>query len=181
MHEQELGRLVADVKDGRLSPCAFVRQMVALGLTAPMAAAMLAHAGVARAQSDFTYAPTRRGEFSSDMQMHTTTMTQPDPEVFMDPFTSAEVASKDNQWQGRNITRWRSDEYDSTFKAAEAELDPIKRAALFVKLNELVIEAVAVIPVVYRPGANAVHDKPKALLSGWDSEFYSLQSWYRET
>ena len=61
MHEQELRRLVTDVKDGRLSRRAFVRQMVALGLTAPMAAAMLTHAGVAQAQSDFTYAPTRRG------------------------------------------------------------------------------------------------------------------------
>ena len=119
-------------------------------------------------------------KFYTDIQMYTTGMNQPDPEVFMDQFTSAEVASKDNKWQGRNITRWRSEEYDSTFKAAEAELDPIKRAALFVKLNELVIEAVVVVPVVYRPGVHAVQHKLKAPLSGWDSQFYSLQSWYRE-
>jgi peptide/nickel transport system substrate-binding protein len=124
--------------------------------------------------------PDTYAKFYCDMQMYTTTMTQPDPEVFMNQFTSAEVASKDNKWQGRNITRWRSDEYDNTFKAAEGELDPIKRAALLVKLNELVIEAVAVIPVVYRPGAEAINDKLKAPLSGWDSTFYGLQSWYRE-
>jgi peptide/nickel transport system substrate-binding protein len=125
--------------------------------------------------------PDTYAKFYSDIQMYTTTMTQPDPEVFMDQFTSAEVASKDNKWQGRNITRWRSDEYDRTFKAAGGELDPIKRAALFVKMNELVIEAVAVIPVVYRPSAEAVKHDLKAPLSGWDSTFYSLQSWYRET
>ena len=30
----------------------------------------------------------------------------------MRQFTSWEVAQKDNKWQGRNITRWRNEEYD---------------------------------------------------------------------
>jgi peptide/nickel transport system substrate-binding protein len=124
--------------------------------------------------------PDTYAKFYADLQMYTTTMTQPDPEVFMNQFTSAELASKDNKWQGRNITRWRSEDYDHTFAAAEGELDPVKRAALFIKLNELVIEAVTVIPIVYRPVVHAVQHKLKAPLSGWDSVFYSLQSWYRE-
>ena len=45
-------------------------------------------------------------KFYCDIQMYTTTMTQPDPEVFMNQFTSWEVATKENKWQGRNITRW---------------------------------------------------------------------------
>ena len=112
--------------------------------------------------------------------MYTTTMTQPDPEVFMNQFTSAEVATKDNKWQGRNITRWRSDEYDRTFKQAERELDPVKRAFLFIRLNELSIEAVAVIPVVYRPTVQAVHHKLKAPISGWDNNMCFLPAWYRQ-
>jgi peptide/nickel transport system substrate-binding protein len=119
-------------------------------------------------------------KFYTDLQMYTTTMTQPDPGVFMNQFTSWQVASKDNKWQGRNITRWRSEEYDAAFKAAEGELDPVKRAALFIKMNELAIEAAAVIPVVYRPTVHAMQHKLKAPLSGWDSTFYSLSSWYRE-
>ena len=67
--------------------------------------------------------------FSTDIQMYTTTMTQPDPELFMHAFTSWEVASKENKWQGRNITRWRNEEYDKLYKAAEGEMDPVKRAA----------------------------------------------------
>ena len=47
-------------------------------------------------------------------------MTQPDPQVFMRQFCSWEVASKDNKWQGRNITRWQNEEYDRLYKAAEA-------------------------------------------------------------
>ena len=56
----------------------------------------------------------------------------------MNQFTSGEVATKENKWQGRNITRWKSEEYDKTFRAAEGELDPVKRAALFIRMNDLV-------------------------------------------
>src|ERR1041384_6633462 len=38
--------------------------------------------------------------FGCDLQMYTTTMTQPDPEVFLLQFVSWEVATKENKWQG---------------------------------------------------------------------------------
>jgi peptide/nickel transport system substrate-binding protein len=72
-------------------------------------------------------------KFYCDIQMYNTTMTEPDPEVFMNQFVSWEVASKDNKWQGRNITRWRNEEVDKAYRAAQGELDPIKRAALFIR------------------------------------------------
>jgi peptide/nickel transport system substrate-binding protein len=124
--------------------------------------------------------PDTYSHFYSDLQMYTTTMTQPDPELFMNQFTSWEVASKDNKWQGRNITRWKSEEYDKLYRAAESELDPVKRAALFVKMNELVIQNVVVIPVVFRPRVAAVSSRLHVEQSGWDSDFWNLQSWYKE-
>ena len=54
-------------------------------------------------------------KFYCDIQMYTTTMTQPDPETFMNQFISWEVATKENKWQGRNITRWPNEEYDKAF------------------------------------------------------------------
>jgi peptide/nickel transport system substrate-binding protein len=119
-------------------------------------------------------------KFYTDIQMYTTTMTQPDPELFMNQFTSWEVASKDNKWQGRNITRWRNEEYDKTYRAAEGEMDPVKRAALFIKMNDLVIQNQVVIPVVLRPRVAAVSSRLRAEQSGWDSDFWALQNWYRE-
>ena len=119
--------------------------------------------------------------FYTDIQMYTTTMIQPDPELFMNQFTSWEIASKENKWQGRNITRWRSEEYDKLYRAAESELDPVKRAALFIRMNDLVIQNVVVIPVVWRPRVAAISHKLKdAVQSGWDSDFWQLQYWYRE-
>jgi len=124
--------------------------------------------------------PDTYSHFYTDLQMYTTTMTQPDPELFMRQFLSEEVAAKGNKWQGRNITRWRSEEYDKLFKASESELDPVKRAALFVRMNELVIQHVVVIPVVFRPRVSTVSNALRVEQSGWDSDFWNLQSWYRE-
>ncbi len=119
-------------------------------------------------------------KFYCDMQMFTTAMTQPDPERFMNQFCSWEAASKENKWQGRNITRWKSDDYDKTFRSAEGELDPVKRAALFQRMNDLVIESRFIIPVVFRPRVAAVSNKLRAPLSGWDNDLWLLKDWYRE-
>jgi peptide/nickel transport system substrate-binding protein len=119
--------------------------------------------------------------FATDIQMYTTTMTEPDAQRFMDQFTSWEVASKANKWQGRNVTRWQNEEYDRTWRAAEAEMDPVKRAAHFIKMNDLVIQHVVVIPVVWRPRVAAASLKLKnAEQSGWDSDYWNLANWYRE-
>jgi peptide/nickel transport system substrate-binding protein len=120
-------------------------------------------------------------KFYTDIQMYTTTMTQPDPQLFMVQFVSWEVADKANKWQGRNVTRWRNADYDKLYRAAENELDPVKRAALFIKMNDLVIDDVVVIPVVYRPAVAAASNKLHAPLSGWESQLTYLKDWYRDT
>ena len=61
MNERELRGLIENVKTGRLSRRGFVRRMMAVGLTAPMATQLLAISGVAMAQSPSTYKPTKRG------------------------------------------------------------------------------------------------------------------------
>ena len=118
--------------------------------------------------------------FYCDIQMFTTTMVQPDPGLFLRQFLSSEVAAKANKWQGRNIVRWQNDEFDKLFHASENELDPVKRAALFIAMNDLVIKEVVVIPVVYRPGVAAVSNTLHVPLSGWDNNIWALQDWYRD-
>ena len=124
--------------------------------------------------------PDTYSHFYCDIQMYTTTMTQPDAGTFMNQFTTAEIATKENKWQGRNITRWSSQEYDDLFKASEGELDPVKRSAMFIKMNDLVCTDNTVIPVVYRPRTAAISSKLKADISGWDTDMGNLKEWYRE-
>jgi peptide/nickel transport system substrate-binding protein len=125
--------------------------------------------------------PDTYGKFYADMQMYTTTMTQPDPERFMDQYLTREISSKNNKWQGRNITRWSNEEYDKTYASAEAELDPVKRTAMFIRLNDLPVKDNIIIPLISRPRVRGANLKLVSSLSGWDLDFSALQNWYRET
>jgi len=125
--------------------------------------------------------PDTYSKFYADIQMFTTTMNEPDPTQFMRQFLSSEIAAKDNKWQGRNITRWSNDAYDKAFAAAEGELDPVKRAALFIKMNDLVVGDPTVIPVTYRMRVSAISQRLKANLSAWDNDLWDLRNWYSET
>jgi len=108
------------------------------------------------------------------------TMNAPDPQVFMAQFTSWEIASRENKWAGRNITRFRNDEYDRLWRAAETEMDPGKRAALFIRMNDLVIANVVVIPVVWRNGVGAANARLQGMdFNGWDTNMWRLPYWYK--
>jgi len=104
----------------------------------------------------------------------------PDPQRFMDVFCSWEIPSKENKWTGRNASRWHSEAYDQAFRASQKELDPVKRAALFIKMNDLVIESRHVIAVVNRPTVAALARRLRAPLSGFSSDLYLLQDWYMD-
>jgi peptide/nickel transport system substrate-binding protein len=114
------------------------------------------------------------------MQMYTTTMTQPDPQIFMEQFTTEQIAQKANKWASRNLVRWSNAEYDATFKAAQTEFDPVKRAAMFIKLNDLLISDGHVIPLFARPRPRGFLNKLNPVLSAWDNDTWMLGYWTRD-
>jgi peptide/nickel transport system substrate-binding protein len=124
--------------------------------------------------------PDTDGKFYADMQMYNVGQGQPDPHFIMNQFVSWEISGKANKWQGRNRTRWKSDEYDRLYREAEVEMDPVKRAALFIRMNDLVVRNNVVIPVLNRNGAGARSNKLHNLLSGWDNTTWLLKDWWRE-
>ena len=118
--------------------------------------------------------------FYCDAQMYNTTMPQADPQFFMNQYVSWQVANKENKWQGRNVSRWQSKEYDEIYKQVEQELDAVKRAALFIKLNDLVVSDNYIQPIISRTRVAALGGKLTAHISGWDNDLWQLASWYRE-
>jgi peptide/nickel transport system substrate-binding protein len=124
--------------------------------------------------------PDTNGRFHADMQMYASGSGQPDPARFMDRYVSWEIASKANKWQGRNALRWRNDEYDRLYRAAEGELDPVKRAALFIRMNDLVCGDGYLVPLMFRFNVNAVSSRLVAPATGWDLDMSTLAEWYRE-
>jgi len=125
--------------------------------------------------------PDTYSKFYADLQSYSTGPGAPDPQTFMSNFTSWEIAAKANKWQGRNIERWHHDDYDRLWRAAETEMDPIKRAALFIRMNDLVIQHVVCVPIIWRNLVSGVSHRLKGTdISPWDSNFWRLAYWYRE-
>ncbi len=123
--------------------------------------------------------PDTYSHFYADMQMSAESLGF-DPQGPMRLFVSWEIAQKANNWAGRNVVRWANAEYDRLWKQAETELDPVRRAALFIRMNDLLIEDVVVIPVVWRQEVSAVsHTLRGMALSPWDSILWDLAFWYR--
>ena len=123
--------------------------------------------------------PDTNTKYYADLQMHSYSRGRPDPGRFMELFCSWEIASRANKWQGRNLVRWRNDEYDRAFRSSETELDPVKRTALWIRMNDLVCNDHVVIPLVYRPNVNAISYRLHAPQSGWGSELSALRDWFR--
>ena len=118
--------------------------------------------------------------FHADLQTYTV-FTGLDPQLFMAQFVSWEIPSKENGWTGRNIPRWRSAQFDRLWKKADNEMNPVKRAALFIKMNDLVVQSAVVIPVTWR---NVLHAAANSLAgvepNSWDSIFGRIAYWYRQ-
>jgi peptide/nickel transport system substrate-binding protein len=73
-----------------------------------------------------------------------------------------------------------SQDYDSTIDAARVEIDPVKRASLYIKANDLLWQDTVLIPVVHRLKVAASSNTLRPVLSGWSLDTDHLQDWYRE-
>ena len=124
--------------------------------------------------------PDTYGKFYADLQMYTTQSGRPDPGNWMMWFVSSEISDKANKWTGRNITRWRNAEYDKAWNESQSELDPVKRAALLIKCNDMVVDDVVAIPVIFRFGVSGVVKNLHASLTGWDNDMSNVSEWYKD-
>jgi len=119
--------------------------------------------------------------FSADLQLYSFNSGAPDPQRFMDPFVSWEIARKANKWAGLNNSRWHSDEYDRLARAGQTEMDPVKRAAIYIRMNDLLTQNDVIVPFLWKGGASAVSNRLRGTeVSGWDSDCWNIAHWYRE-
>jgi len=122
--------------------------------------------------------PDTYGKFHADLQMYTGSGTV-DPTRVMLRFASWEAAQKANKWSGINLSRHVNPEFDRLFRSTQTELDPIKRALLFVRMNDLLVQTHAFIPVIQRRSVAAVAANLRAPVSAWAGDMAFLRDWYR--
>ncbi len=124
--------------------------------------------------------PDTYGKFYADMQTYNWTNNSPDPDGMAQSFVSWEACSKANKWLGNNLVRLQIPEYDALYRASESELDPVKRAALFVRMNEMITADGHVISFLARSTTRCFGAKMRAPLSAWQNDMAMLPDWYRD-
>ena len=78
--------------------------------------------------------------------------------------------------------RWVNAEFDRLWNQAAQELDPVQRATLFIRMNDLLIEDVVIIPIVRRHEFVAIGRTLHGMeLTAWDSILWDVAYWYRHT
>ena len=121
-----------------------------------------------------------RRQFYADLEEFAFSNKSPDPTAYMAAWVCDQAAQKENDWSLPNWSRYCNPEFDTLFHQATAELDPEKRAELFVRMNELLIEDVAVIPLVNTTQPMAISVDIKGYDSTpWDVEVWKIADWYK--
>ena len=121
-----------------------------------------------------------RRQFYADLEEFAFSNKSPDPTAYMAGWTCDNIAQKENDWSLPNWSRYCNPEFDTLFNQASTELDPDKRAELFVKMNEVLINDFGVIPLVniqFQAGMNA--DLKGYNLTPWDVDLWDIANWYK--
>ena len=112
--------------------------------------------------------------------MYTNNFDGTDPQAYMAGWICDKIPGLENQWNDSNISRYCNPEYDAL--AAEfAETGAIEqRAAIAKRMNDLLIEDGALIPLIHRGEVAA-----RSLTLGgvrhnaWDATLWNVHEWYR--
>ncbi len=123
--------------------------------------------------------PGGANRFWADVQMYADGG-DPDPTAYIaGSWTTGQRAAKANNWLLGNRARYSNSEFDALVAQLSTETDPSKRAQLAIRANDLLIQDVAVIPLVQRAAVTSGIAKSLKGVdpSPWDSEMYNVADW----
>jgi peptide/nickel transport system substrate-binding protein len=126
--------------------------------------------------------------FYNDLQMYTNNATTPIPVAYMISWYGGpegeNIAQASNEWSGQNYSRFQNEEYDQLFEQVRLETDIEKAAELFIQLNDIVINEVAVVPIVNRSAgkygiSSTLYDENVAV-SDFEVDYWNIANWNRK-
>ncbi len=116
--------------------------------------------------------------FTVDINMLATGSSKPDPQSFFEAFTTAQMPSKANNWGLGNISRWSDPKYDQMYDQFKRELDPEKRKAMAIQLENYILAAGIRVPMILRNDAFAYRpDLTNIAYSPFSSEAWNIGHW----
>ena len=120
-------------------------------------------------------------KFYADIEMYTNNFSGVDPEAYMANWKCDEIPGPKTQWQGSNIQRFCSEEYDALVTEMSKTADLEKRQELAKKMNDMLMQSYSIIPLVHRGGVSAHANSLQGVkMSDWDSELWNIKDWSRE-
>jgi peptide/nickel transport system substrate-binding protein len=118
-------------------------------------------------------------KFFTDVEMFTNGASQITQDDYALNWICSEIKTKAAGWSGNNYERWCSKDYDALYNQFVKELDEAKRNDLLIKMNDLLVQDVVVIPLVAR--TQPTDGRSKALKNiiptAWDSVLWNIADW----
>jgi peptide/nickel transport system substrate-binding protein len=123
--------------------------------------------------------PDTAGHFYTDVEMFTNGASTPDQTQYLAGWTTQKISSKANDWHGNNYHRYSNPEYDNLYSQLQTETDQAKRRDLIIKMNDILVGDVVVIPLVARTQPT---DGVSKAIQGyipdpWDSVLWNIADW----
>ena len=119
-------------------------------------------------------------KFYADVEMYANNFDGTDPQSYLGQYTCDKAPRPDTQWQGENISRFCSEDFDTLHKELERTAEASERHRIAKELNDMIISGGAMIPLVHR---GRVSGKSNTLggvvLNVWDSELWNVADWHR--
>ena len=117
-------------------------------------------------------------QFNADLQLFAFDSETPEPDSYMALYACDQISQKENQWSKENSSRYCNLEYDALLEKLATETDVEKRIELFVEMNDLLVEDVALIPLVRRSDAYALTNSlTNTKFSPWMASTWRLSGW----
>ncbi|MBK0329625.1 peptide ABC transporter substrate-binding protein [Rhodobacteraceae bacterium F11138] len=124
--------------------------------------------------------PDNLWKFYADVQMYMDGSSGTDPEAYMAYPVCDEIPGPDSQWQGNNIARFCSPEYDALVEKMAQTGELNKRAELAKKMNDILIQSYVIIPLIERGRLSGVSgDLDGVQINAWDNELWNIADWSR--
>ena len=119
-------------------------------------------------------------KFYADVEMYANNFEGADPEAYLGNWKCSENPRPETQWQGSNIPRFCSEEYDALLAEMSTTGDIAERARLGKAMNDMLMQNYIMIPLVYRGRVSAhANTLGEVKLNTWDSELWNAADWHR--
>ena len=119
-------------------------------------------------------------KFYADIEMYANNFEGADPETYLGNWQCRENPRPETQWQGGNIPRFCSEDYDAMLLEMSKTGDLEQRSALGKAMNDMLMQDYVMIPLVHRGRVSAHSNSLGGVkLNTWDSELWNVADWYR--